>query len=233
MFPKAGSLFAFVVSMWGKALLEELVGQYTSLGEAPNRSLHLQVNVSIVYLVGKAILLNNPWGEMGERYGHIFVPVKWGQKVEVLYIEAHIFGAGCSEYAVPVNLGGGDVRRPCCELVGVIDEITIGSDSDAVGICLLGAVVDNHSGICDNVVLWDIRYVLRGHDKYCIGPFLSCFIITLTHAIEVFSECSHPYFRSVWVVHEALVATDELPGRGVNHGHGIMLVVARGGRRWV
>ena len=104
MFPKAGSLFAFVVSMWGKAFLEELVGQYTSLGEAPNRSSHLQVNVSIVYLVGKAIMLNNLWGDKGERYAHVFVPVKGGQKVEVIFIEAHIFGAGCAEYAVPVEL---------------------------------------------------------------------------------------------------------------------------------
>ncbi len=187
MFPKAGSLFAFVVSVWGKVLLEELVGQCTSLGEAPNHSLHLQVNVSIVYLVGEAILFNDPWGEKGERYVHVFVPVKGGRKVEVLYIEAHIFGAGCAEYTVPVELQGGDVSRPCCELAGVIDEITTGGDSDAVGICLLGVVVDDHSGICDDAVFWDIRYVLLGHDKHCIGPFLSCFIITLTHAAEVFS----------------------------------------------
>ncbi len=171
-------------------------------------------------------------GEKGERYAHAFVPVKGGQKVEVLYIEAHIFGAGCAEYAVPVELRGGDVSRPCRKLAGVIDEITTGVDSDVVGICLLGAVVDDYSGICNNAVLWDIRYVLQGHDKHCICPFLSFFIITLTHAAEVFSKCSHPYFRSVWVVHEALVATDELPSRGVNHGHGIMLVVDRRGRRW-
>ncbi len=232
MFPKAGSLFAFVVSVWGKALLEELVGQYTSLGEAPNHSSHLQVNVSIVYLVGKAILFNNPWGGKGERYAHVFVPVKGGQKVEVLYIKVHIFGAGCAEYAVPVELQGGDVSRLCHELAGVIDEITTGCDSDAVGICLLGAVVDNHSGICDNADFWDIWYFLRGHDKHRIGPFLSCFIITLTHSAKVFSECSHSYFRSVWVVHEALVATDELPGHAMNHGHGMMLIVDRRGRRW-
>ncbi len=225
-------MFAFVVSVWGKALLEELFGQYTSVGEAPNCSLHLQINVSIVYLVGKAILLDNAWGGKDERCVHVFVPVKGGQKIEVLYIKAHIFGAGCAEYAVPVELQGGDVSRPCRELARVIDEITTGGDSDAVGICLLRVVVGDLSGMCDNAVFWDIRYVLQGHDKHCIGPFVSCFIITLTHATRVFSECSHPYFHSVWVVHEALVATDELPGCGVNHGHGIMLVVDRRGRRW-
>jgi hypothetical protein len=130
-----------------------------------------------------------------------------------------------------VELQGGDVSHPCCEFAGVIDEITTGGDSDAVGICLLGVVVDDHSGIWDNAVLWELRYVLQGHDKHRIGPFLSCFIITLTHTGRVFSECSHPYFRSVWVVHEVLLATDELPGYGVNHGHGIMLVVDRRGRR--
>ena len=51
-------------------------------------------------------------------------------------------------------------------------------------------------------------YVLWGPDRHCIGPFLSCFIVALTHAAKIFPECSHPNFHSVVVVHEVLVATD-------------------------
>ena len=98
--------------------------------------------------------------------------------------------------------------------------------------CLLGAVAYGHSGICDNTVLQDIRYVLWGHDEHHIGPFLACFIVTLTYATKIFSKCGHPNFHSVGVVHEALVATDQLPGCGVNHWHCIMFVVDGWGRRW-
>ena len=80
------------------------------------------------------------------------------------------------------------MRRQCCELAGVIDGITSGGDSDVVEIFFLGGVVYNHSGICDNAVLWDIRCVLWGHDGNCSGPFLSCFIVALTHAVEVFPK---------------------------------------------
>ena len=79
--------------MWGKAFFQELVGQCTSLGEAPNCMLHFQVNVSAVYLVDEVILLGNLRGRKGKRDVHVFVSIKGGQKVEVLYIEAHIFGS--------------------------------------------------------------------------------------------------------------------------------------------
>ena len=93
-------------------------------------------------------------------------------------------------------------------------------------------VIYNPLGICDDAVLWDVRYVLQGHDKYCISPFLSCFIIALTHAAKVFPKCCHPNFPSIRFVHEVLVATDELSGRGVNRGHSIMLEVDRWVWRW-
>ena len=102
MFPDGGSLFAFIVTMGGKVFFQELVGQYTGLGEVPNRTSHFQVYVSAVRLVGKVILLGNPRGEKGERDAHVLVPIKGGREVEVLYIETHIFGIGCAEYAVLV-----------------------------------------------------------------------------------------------------------------------------------
>ena len=64
--------------------------------------MHFQVNVSVVDLVGKVILLGGPQGGKGKRDVHVCVSIKGGQKVEVFYIEAHIFGIRCAEYAVPV-----------------------------------------------------------------------------------------------------------------------------------
>ena len=102
MFPEAGSLFAFIVTVGGKTFFQEFVCQYTSMGEAPNHTSHFQVYVSVVRLVGKVILLGNPQGERGKRDAHVFVSIEGGQKVEVFYTEAHIFGIRCAEYAVPV-----------------------------------------------------------------------------------------------------------------------------------
>ena len=101
MFPGAGSLFAFIVTVWGKAFFQELVGQYTGLGEAPNRTSHFQVNVSIVHLVGKVILLGNPRGEGRTGCACICIDLG-GPKGRSFYIEANIFGIGCAEYTVPV-----------------------------------------------------------------------------------------------------------------------------------
>ncbi len=72
----------------GQGFFQELVDQCTSLGEAPNCMLHFQVNVSAVYLVGEVVLLGNLWGRKGKRDVHVFVSIKGGQKVEVLYIES-------------------------------------------------------------------------------------------------------------------------------------------------
>ena len=91
MFPMAGSLFAFIVSLWGKALLEELVGQYASLGEAPNCLSHFQVNVSDVYLVDKVIMLNDPWRKRGKGMHMYLYQSRGAKKVEFLYIGAHIY----------------------------------------------------------------------------------------------------------------------------------------------
>jgi hypothetical protein len=51
-------------------------------------------------------------------------------------------------------------------LIWIIDEITPGGDSDLAWICLLWAVINHHSGIGDNTIIWDIRYVRWGHNKH-------------------------------------------------------------------
>ncbi len=45
---------------------------------------HFNINVSIVDLVGKVVLFDNPGREKCERHSHVFVPVKGGRKINIL-----------------------------------------------------------------------------------------------------------------------------------------------------
>ncbi len=111
---------------------------------------------------------------------------------------------------------------------GVIDEITPCCDSDAIWVLFLWLVVDQHSGICDDLVLRNLRYDGSEHEEHCICPFLSCFVVTLTHPAKVFSKHCHPHFCSGWNFHEFGIATDGCFGDWVNHRHCIMLKVNGG-----
>jgi hypothetical protein len=91
-------------------------------------------------------------------------------------------------------------------------------------------VVDHHSGVCDDAVFRNLRYVGRGHDEHCICPFLSGFVVALTHPAKVFSERCHPNFCSGWIFHELVIATDGRSGDWVNHRLYIMLKISGGGR---
>jgi hypothetical protein len=80
--------------------LEKLVGQDSGLGKATHSMAHFDVNVSIDDFVLQGILFNDPQGKQGERYPHVFESVKWGRKVKVFYVKAHILSPWCAEHAV-------------------------------------------------------------------------------------------------------------------------------------
>jgi hypothetical protein len=79
------------------------------------------MNASIVYLVGKVVLFDNPGREECKSDLHVFVPVKGGRKVKVFDVKAHELGIGCAEHAIPMKFCGCDVRCLCREFTGVID----------------------------------------------------------------------------------------------------------------
>ncbi len=83
-------------------------------------------------------------GEMGKRDVHVFELVEQGGKVIFFYVEGHILSSWRAEHAVPKEFGRHDVGCPCCEFAEVIDEVPTGCDSDLIGICFLGAMIDNH-----------------------------------------------------------------------------------------
>jgi hypothetical protein len=47
MFPQAGSIVTFLITMREETLLKELVGEDTCLGKAPHGAPHFEVNKSI------------------------------------------------------------------------------------------------------------------------------------------------------------------------------------------
>ncbi len=111
-----------------------------------------------------------------------------------------------------------------------MDEVPTGCDLDLVGICFLGAMIDDHPGICNNSVLGDVWGVGGEHDKHdCICSLLARLVVALTHPSEVFSKCHHPNLRSCGIVHQGFIAADVFTGDGVNHGHGIVFEVLGGG----
>ena len=75
----------------GKAFLQECVGLYGSLGEAPNPkgASHFKVNASVMDLVCEAVLmLDDPRWEKGESDAHIFIQVEGSRKGKFFYEHA-------------------------------------------------------------------------------------------------------------------------------------------------
>ncbi len=155
--------------------------------------------------------------------------VEWSREVKVFEVKARILSPWRAEHAVPKEFRCRDVRCPCYQFVGVIDEVTTGYDSDLVGICFFGTMIDDHPRVCDNSVLGDVWDVGWEHDEHCICARLSCFVVALTHPNKVFTKCHHPSVCSHRIVHEAFIAANGFTGDGVYHGHGIVFkVLGRG-----
>jgi hypothetical protein len=173
-------------------------------------------------------LFDNLWGKKGKRDAHVFELVKRGRKVKVFDVEGHILSSWCAEHAVSKEFGRRDAGRLCCEFAGVIDEVPTSCDLDSIGICILGAMIDDHPCKRNNSVFGDDGDVRGEHDKHCIRSLLAHLVVTLTHSSKVFAKRHHLNFRSCGIIHQAFIAADDFAGDGVNHGHGIVLEVVGG-----
>ncbi len=170
-------------------------------------------------------MFDNLWGEKGKKDAHVFESVKRGQKVKVFDVEGHILSSWCAEHTVPKEFGCRDVGRPCCEFARVIDEVPTGCDLDSIGICFLGAMIDNHPHVCNSSVFGDVGDVVGEHNKHCICSLLARLVVTLTHSSKVFAKRHHPNFCSCRIVHQAFIAADDFAGDRMNHGHGVVFKV--------
>jgi hypothetical protein len=72
------------------------------LGQSPHDMMQFDINVSIVDLVSKVVLFDNPGREKCKCDSHILVPVKGGKKVKKNDVKAHELGIGCAEHAMPM-----------------------------------------------------------------------------------------------------------------------------------
>ncbi len=79
-------------------------------------------------------MLDDPRGEEGKRNAHVFVPVKGGQEVEVLNVEAYASRPRCADHAVPQELGSCDVGCSYVEFSGVIHDPPTSPDLNTVWI---------------------------------------------------------------------------------------------------
>ncbi len=167
---------ALEIPVWGKTFIQKFVGKNSCLWQSPYGMPHFNINVSIVDFVGEVVLVYDPWREQCECNPHVFEPVEGGGKVNIFDVKAHELGIGCAEHAISMQFPSCDVHC-CCEFARVINEITPHCDSDAIGVLFLWLVINHHSGICDDAVCRNQRYVGRGHDKHGICPFLTHFVV--------------------------------------------------------
>ncbi len=173
-------------------------------------------------------MFNNPWGKKGKRDAHVFESVKQGGKVKVFDVEGHILSSWHAEHALSKEFGRHDVGRPCCEFAGVIDEVPTVCDSDSIGICFLGAMINDHPCVRKNSVFGDVGDVGGEHDKHRMCSLLALLAVTLTHSSKVFAKHHHPNFHSCGIIHQVFIAADDFTGNRMNHGHGIVFKVLGG-----
>jgi hypothetical protein len=76
VFPKAWGIFAFIISVRGKMLSQELVGKDVCLGQTPDGLAHLEINVSADNFVEEGILGDNSRGKKADGHFHVPVPVE-------------------------------------------------------------------------------------------------------------------------------------------------------------
>lgn len=147
MLPQAGCVGYFVVAVFGEALLEELVGQNTSLGEAIHCSSDLHVNKTVFGFSSEIILIDDVGRDDLKRDAHVFVSVEWCSEVEQFEICGEVAGVGGANDTVPEYFGSDQVSGASGEFTGVIDEVTTNGDADSIGVFLLRSVVNNNASI--------------------------------------------------------------------------------------
>ena len=101
-FQRPGVFFAFVINMWGKTFLQELLGKNSGLGETPDGLANLEVDVSSNNYEIEVVLVDDPWRKEIDGHFHVLVTVKSHRKVEVADVKAHVLRFWGAEDNVPM-----------------------------------------------------------------------------------------------------------------------------------
>ncbi len=94
-------MWLFEVSVFGKALLEKLVGQDDSLWETIHPLTNFHVDVTIKGFVKEAVVVDGVLWEKRERHFHEFISVKWRFEVHVLDVSSGKPGTSGAAGAAP------------------------------------------------------------------------------------------------------------------------------------
>jgi hypothetical protein len=104
VFPKAWGIFAFIISMRGKTLTQELVYEDSGLRQTPDGLAHLEINASADDFVEEAVLGDDPRGKQAGGHFHVLIPVKCCCLVEISKVQAHVAHLQGAEDAIPMEL---------------------------------------------------------------------------------------------------------------------------------
>ncbi len=159
----------FEVSVFGKALLEKLVGQDASLWETIHPLANLHVDVTIKCFVKEAVVVDDILWEKRERHFHVFISVEWRFKIHVLDVSSGEPGAFGADGAVPKEFRGDHVSGTRGEFKWISDKVSTDGDMDAVGILFWGTMINDNMRICYHSVDWDTANVFMGEEKNGVG----------------------------------------------------------------
>ncbi len=90
VFPEIRGILAFVITVGGKTLPKELVGEDVSLWQSQDSFSHLEVDVASNDLLLKVVLGDDPRRDQTDGHLHVLVPVKHRGEVEISDVEAHV-----------------------------------------------------------------------------------------------------------------------------------------------
>jgi hypothetical protein len=164
-------VWLFEVSVFGKVVLEKLVGQDASLWETIHPLANLHVDVIGKCFVKEAIVVDDVLWEERERHLHIFISVKWCFDIHVLDVSSGKPGASGADGTFPKEFRGDHASGMHGEFKWISDKVATNSDTDTVGMLFLGAMINDNTSIRHHLVGRDTANVFTGEEGNGVGSY--------------------------------------------------------------
>ncbi len=87
------------------------------------------------------------------------------------------------------------------ELTRIVNEVSTGRDTNAVGVHLLRAVVHNTTGVSNCLIFWNALNFGMHYNKNCVSTLLTRFQVALGHHAKVFTKGGLPDLGGSQIVH--------------------------------
>jgi hypothetical protein len=211
MIPEARCIDALVIPKRGQFSVKAIVDKNTCLRKAQYGALHFEVYSSVLGMLCKIILFDDPDGKQVERHFHILKVFKGRSEIDIFDVETHILCIWSAHNTVPMQFCCVNICRAETQFSIVRDQVSHCSYTDVIRIIFLGTVVNNW--VCKGkefLLAVCMGCFVMCHYEHSICPFLPCFIITLRHPPEIFPKRGLPYLCSGLIVHQLDIAGDSL-----------------------